>query len=127
MKAYTSLGSICDNVVYFMINCIFLDGGLYLIRFDEQFRCVFHDKLHCFGWGLILDKDHHPITSCFMINCIFLNGGFFITKVDRRQRDVFHDKLLILVRGLCFTGIIMQERAVYHDKLHFLVWGIIPY
>ena len=33
---YTALGLICINVVYFMINCIFLDGGLYLTRIIMQ-------------------------------------------------------------------------------------------
>ena len=35
------------NIVYLMINCIFLVGGLYLTRIDMQCR-QFLDKLHIF-------------------------------------------------------------------------------
>ena len=52
---YNVIASLCNNVVCFMINCIFLAGGLYLTRIVMQQRHLFYDKLHFFGWGLILD------------------------------------------------------------------------
>ena len=61
--AYTSLGSICNNVVYFKINWIFLDGVYTSLR--SMCNKMVHSMINCiFLLGLILHYDQYAITSC---------------------------------------------------------------
>ena len=90
MGASTSLGSICNNVVYFMINCIFLDGAYTLL-------------------GSICNN----IVMCLMINCTFSDGSLYFTRTNMQSRHVFQNKLHVLVGGSCLSRINMRQCRVF--------------